>query len=169
MIAVRAGKSWALANWFVLCLPLLLGCSLLFARGVDWAADGAVAETVLLFDWCVSVPLLQWLCYRRTLTGKQLAVRTAAMACLGVWIVSWLVPPSAQTLLPILAPARLAGLAVLVLIELRLFVAALRIVFKTGATAQDVVEKTGAPPLIARLMVLEARFWRAVWRLLRRD
>jgi hypothetical protein len=48
-----------------------------------------------------------------------------------------------------------------------LFVAALRLVFSGTATAEEVSERTGAPPLIARLIVIEARFWRALWRLIR--
>lgn len=162
-----AAREWTAANWFLLALPLLFLISFLFTRSVDWGASGDAAEAVTLFDWCVSIPLLYFLCYRRQLPAKQLALRLLALACLGVWISSWLVPVQFQEILPRLSWARGAGVAVLALVELRLLVLAVRLVFSGTATAEQVTERTGAPPLIAKLMLLEARFWRAVWRFIR--
>lgn len=159
---------WAAANWFLLCAPFLALAGLAFSRSVAWPQDGGVAEAVLLFDACVSLPLLYALCYRGRLNGWRLALRMLAVACLGIWLVAWLVPPASQTLLPHFGWARIVGLGVLVLVELRLVIAALRMVFGGNASAEEVAASTGAPPFIARLMVLEARFWKAVGRLLRR-
>lgn len=160
-------KRWAAGNWFVLLLPFLLLASFLFTRTVEWQGEARIAEAVMIFDWCVSVPLLFFLCYRKTMPLGQMLVRLAALTCLGVWIAARLVPPDFQSLLPQLGWARMAGLAVLVLIELRLMVAAFRLVFSNTATADDLTG-AGIPPFIARLMLTEARFWRAVWKLLRR-
>ena len=52
-------------------------------------------------------------------------------------------------------------------IELRLMVAVVKTVFRKEATSQDLVEQ-GAPEFIAKLMILEARFWRWVLGLFKR-
>jgi hypothetical protein len=57
---------------------------------------------------------------------------------------------------------------VLALIELRLLAVALKLVFAGRATADEIAERTGAPPWIARLMLIEARFWKWLWRSIRR-
>jgi hypothetical protein len=161
-------RVWAKANWFLLALPLLLAVSWLFTRSIDWGSSARAAEAVTLFDWTVSIPLLYFLCYRHKVRGKAMAIRLLALACLGVWIASRLVPADAQALLPHLGWPRTAGLAVLALIELRLLVLALKLAFSGTASAEELAERSGAPPLLAKLMLLEARFWRAVWRLIRR-
>jgi hypothetical protein len=161
-------RRWAAANWFVPAFALLLGISWLFTRSVDWGRSAAAAEAVTLFDWAVTVPLLYFLCYRRTLKPWIMAVRLLALACLGVWIAGSLVPSAAQILLPHLSWPRTLGLAVLMLVELRLILLALKLAFEGKASAEELADRSGAPPWLARLMLLEARFWRAVWRLISR-
>lgn len=158
---------WARRNWFFIALPLFGLIALQFARSINWALDGSAAERVILFDAVVSLPLLYYLCYRKTLSAGQMALRLLGLVCLGIWFATWLVPASAQSLLPQLGWARMAGIGILVVIELRLIVTALRVVFSGDATAEEVSKASGAPPLIAKLMLLEARFWRAVWRFIR--
>ena len=82
-------------------------------------------------------------------------------------VVSWLVPLEAQAVVPHLSWARTAGLVVLALVELRLLVAAFRIAFSGTGNAADIEKASGAPPLLAKLMLIEARFWRAVWKIIR--
>jgi hypothetical protein len=161
-------RSWATGHWFLLALPPLFAASWLFTRAVDWQASGRGAEAVVLFDWTVSVPLLYFLCYRRRLPARAMAIRLVALACLGIWIASWLVPVSAQEILRHLGWPRLAGLALLALLEARLLLLALKLAFSGDSSAEELAERTGAPPLLARLMLLEARFWRALWRLIGR-
>ncbi len=167
MPARFSAREWVVGNWFLVLLPVLFAISFLFTRSVDWGGTGGIPEAVTVFDWCVSIPFLYFLCYRKKLPARQLILRLLALACLGIWVATLLVPAAYQEMLANLSWARRAGLAILVLIELRLLMAALRLVFSGTATAEDVSERTGAPPLIARLMVIEARFWRAVWRLIR--
>jgi hypothetical protein len=159
---------WSRANWFLLALPLLFAISFLVTRSVDWRVSGRTAEAVTLLDWTLSVPLLYFLCYRRKLGAKQMAVRLGALACLGIWVASQLVPSSSHQLLTHLSGPRMAGLAVLALIELRLLLLALKLAFSGGVQAEELAERSGAPPLLAKLMIIEAKFWRAVWRLIRR-
>ncbi len=91
----------------------------------------------------------------------------AAIACLGVVLASWLVPAAEQQLIEQVGWLRLIGIAVLVLIELRLAVAAVRIAFGSDARPEELAARTDMPLPIARLMALEARFWKAVWRFIR--
>ena len=63
---------------------------------------------------------------------------------------------------------RIAGLIVLAVVELWLLVAVIRLVFGSDTSCDEVSRVTGAPRFVARLMLLEARFWKAVWRLIRR-
>ena len=165
----RGLARWTASNWFVLVAPLLALAAILIARSTAWRADGASLEAAFIFDACVTLPVLYALCYGRSKPLGQVALRMLALACLGIYLLGWIIPQHAQSLLPSLGWARTAGLAVLILIELRLMVSAIRMVFGAGATAEQFTAKTGAPPLIARLMVLEARMWKALWRLVRRS
>jgi hypothetical protein len=162
-----AAGQWAVRNWFLIVFPLLLLASLQFKSAIDWQHDGATAEAVLLFDLCVTMPFLYFLCYRKSLSLAQLALRLLGLACFGVWFATWLVPADSQSLLPHLGWARIAGIAVIILVELRVLIAAIRISFSRDASAQKLIETTGAPRLIAKLMMLEAKFWHSVWRLIK--
>ena len=158
---------WARRNWFVLALPILLLIAFQFAATIDWQRDGRTAERVILFDACVSLPLLYFLCYRKTVAARQMALRLIGLACLGVWFATWLVPEAAQSLLVKFGWARMAAIAILAVVELRLIVAAMRMAFSGKASAAQLAKVSGAPPWIAKLMLLEANFWRTVWRFIR--
>lgn len=160
--------AWSRENWFVLLVPLLASVAWLLARSVSWRGEGGSLEAALLVDACLTIPLLYALCYGRRLPLRQLLLRMAGLACLGIYLLTYVVPPDAQRLLPAMAPVRWAGLTVLIGLELLVVAKALQLVFGGSATAEELQAKTGAPPLIAKLMVLEARFWKAVWKLLRR-
>lgn len=158
---------WARANWFAIAVPILLLIEWLIVRDIG-GEMGRLLEAIVLFDLCVFMPLLYVLCYRRVVPLKQLILRTIGLVCLGIYVATYLVPEPVQAVLPQLGPLRLVGLAVLVLIELRLLIAALRIVWGRDGTVEDVQAASGAPPWIARLMVIEARMWKRLWRLIRR-
>lgn len=158
---------WLRRNWFLPLLACLLAIELAFTRSIDWSRP-RMPEAAVLFDLCLFIPALHFLCYRRRLALKPLLIRTAALAFLGVYIASKLIPPEAQSLLAELSWARTAGLVVIALIELRLLLLALKLVFGGRATADEVAAQTGAPPWIARLLLLEARFWKWLWRCIRR-
>jgi hypothetical protein len=162
----RALLNLARVHWFVPLAPLLLLLETGFARSTDWSRAGP-AEAAILFDLCLFAPFLYWLCYRRRLAGPALLMRAAALSLLGIYLASQLVPADAQQLLPRLSWLRTAGFAVLILIELRLFAAILKMVLAGEASAEQVATRGGTPIWVARLMLLEARFWRALWRLIR--
>jgi hypothetical protein len=158
--------TWARRNWFLMGFAGVLAGSYVFARSSALLARGV--EAAIIADLCLTVPLLYCWCYRGQLPRRQLAIRATALACLGVWVAAWLVPAAEQTILPHLSWARTAGLVVLGLIELRVLIAVLQLVFSPTATAEQISARSGAPPMVARLMLMEARFWRWVWKLLRR-
>lgn len=163
----EVGRNWFKANWLVAAVPLLLLIEWLVVRDLG-GEMGRFLEAVVLFDLCLFMPLLYVLCYRRVVPLRHLLLRTLGLACLGVYLATYLVPEPLQAVLPQLGVLRLAGLAVLVLVELRLLIAAMRIVWGRDGSVERVQAASGAPAWIARLMVLEARFWKALWRLIRR-
>ncbi|UUL81917.1 hypothetical protein [Sphingomonas qomolangmaensis] len=97
---------------------------------------------------------------------RALLIRLLALVCGGIWIAGLVVPASAQTILPQLGWLRMIGIAVLVVAEAFVIIAALRVVFGADPDAQQ-LERQGIPPLLARLMLAEARFWRWLWSRLR--
>lgn len=157
---------WLRRNRFLPVLAALLAIELAFVRATDWAAPGP-AEAAILFDLCLFIPALFLLCYRRRLARRALLVRAGALCCLGMWTAGALIPPEAHHLLGELGWVRTAGLAVLALVELSLALVALRLVLGGRAQAEEIAERTGAPRWIARLMLLEARFWKWLWRTMR--
>ena len=161
-----AALAWAGRNWFFMAFAAVLAGSYGFARSSIFLAEGG--EVAILADLCFTVPLLYCWCYWNRLPRRQIAVRAAALACLGVWVAGRLIPAADQTILPHLSLARTLGIVVLTLIELRVLVAVVRLTFSGTATVEEVSARSGAPPMIARLMLIEARFWRWIWTLLRR-
>ena len=158
---------WTKANWFAAALPVLLLIEFAFSRMPEARAAPTLLEATVLFDLCVFVPGLFLLCYRRRLGRKALAVRVLGLACFGILLASWMVPAGAQTLIPHLRWPRMVGMAVLAIVELKLLVEVLKLVFGGADTTEAIAERSGLPPALVKLMALEARFWKAVWRTLR--
>ena len=158
-------SEWGRRNWFPPLLAVLLAIEFAFARATDWPHDG-LAEMAVVFDLCLFVPLLHAVCYRKRMALKPLLIRSAALALAGLYVASKLVPGGAQVLLADLLWARYAGWFVIALLELWILVLTVRLVFGDASTRQ-IAEKSGAPLWIARLMQMEARFWKAVWLFLR--
>ncbi len=153
-------------NWFwPLALALVAMARIIASRLLGPELAGW--EMAVVFDVLVTLPLLFLLCYRRKLTRNALIIRIIALQCLGIWLATKIVPVDQQLLLPHLSWLRYAGIAVLVLIELRIMVALFQIIFKPDATTKQ-LEDIGMPPFLARLALLEVRFWRWVYSIFRR-
>src|SRR3546814_2556535 len=73
-----------------------------------------------------------------------------------------LVPVDSQLIIPYLSWLRYAGLAILLLIEIRLALILFKLVFKPDTTESQ-LQESGMPPLLAKAALLEARFWRWVF------
>ena len=153
-------------HWFFWVAPLVLAADFYVAFSARGTVDRLV-EAGLLFDLALLLPLLYWWCYRQR--GKPALVRAAALACLGIWLATKLVPEHERDLLVYVGPLRYAGLAVLVWLEVVLVVAIYRSVFKGGSVEQAVAHARGdMPPWVAKLLALEARFWFRVWGAIKR-
>ncbi|UVO50517.1 hypothetical protein M0208_08290 [Sphingomonas sp. SUN019] len=133
---------------------------------IDWRTDALQMEAVTLFDWCVFLPAMFVLCYRRQLTTGALAVRTIGIVCAGLWVAASIVPDDRESLIGSVTWLRYPGLALLVLAEGLALVAVLKITF-SKTPDEAALRRLNVPPLIARLMLAEARFWRWLWTKLR--
>ncbi|MDQ3145075.1 MAG: hypothetical protein M3Q57_09410, partial [Pseudomonadota bacterium] len=154
------------AHWYAPAFLAIVTAVWMLARSPMFMKAGG--ETALLLDLCLTAPFLYLLCYARKQPLRVSLIRALAIACGGIWLASWLIPTGEQLLLPQLTPLRWVGLILVGLIEIRLLIAAIRFAFSSTGSAEDVVAASGAPAWIARLMLLEARFWRGLWRLIRR-
>jgi len=156
------------AHWFFVVAPFVIAADLFVALDPRGGIDRLV-EAGLLFDLAVVLPCLYWLCYRGR--GRKAVIRAAALSCLGIWAALKLVPEPEQELLSYVAPLRYAGLAALVWLEVAVLLAIYRTAFK-GGSVQDVAAQAqataGLPPWAARIVALEATFWRGAWRALKR-
>jgi hypothetical protein len=149
------------SNWFWPLFAVLLGAAFLISRyQVTYLPQSW--EYAVVFDMLFTVPVFFVLCYRKRLSLKELIIRVLGIQCLGIWIAAQLVPLESQTLLPQLAWLRYAGLAVLILIELRIMVLLFKVVFKVETTTRQ-LEDIGMPPLLTKIVLIEARFWRWVF------
>ena len=155
-------------HWFWLLLPFWLFISCMLRTAIDWRTEGRAGETTMLFDWCVFLPALYAASLWRTVPPRTVLIRMLGLSCAGLWVAGLLVPDPAEHLLTRLGPLRYFGMAAALAVEGALFVATLRLIFSGRADA-PALERLGAPPFLARLMLLEARFWRWVWSRLRRD
>lgn len=120
-------------------------------------------EWAFLFDVLITLPVLFALCYRGTMTRVALGMRIVGLQCAGIWLATKLVPVDSQSILPHLGWLRWAGLTVLLLFEIRLMVAVVKLVWNPSAKQAD-LEAVGMPPFVAKLAMIEARFWRWVFR-----
>lgn len=152
-------------HWFYLLLPFLLMAAWGFQASHPWQSRPRLGEAITLFDWCLVVPVLYAVCYRRS-PGRALALRTLAMVCGGIWISSWIVPDRAERILEYWSWLRGAGLVVLAIFEGLAFIAVMRVVSGPDPDVKA-LERQGIPPLLVRLMLAEARFWRWLWARLR--
>src|SRR3546814_5704729 len=129
----------------------------------DWSSDVCSSDLyAIVFDALFTIPLLFFLCYRKRRAGACLAGRILALQCLGIWVAAKLVPVDRQLIIPYLSWLRSAGLAILLLIAIRLALILFKLVFKPDTTDSQ-LQGSGMPPLLAKAALLEARFWRWVF------
>lgn len=137
-----------------------------FTIAIDGWQAPQLKEMGILFDFAVLIPLLYLFCYRAS--GKKALVRTVAFACLGVWLTGHIVPDAHHSLINQIGWVRYLGLAVLVLIEIRLGIEIWRLAFRsqTEDASHPIklkAEKEGMPLWVAKLMAAEAKFWKKLW------
>jgi hypothetical protein len=153
-------------HWFVAMLPVLAFAGWMLVRAAP-AADATMVGRVLLVDVCVSVPLLYALCYGRRQPLRKTLIRCLALAAIGVSLLGWTLPVEYRAVSARYSWLFLAAEFGVALVEIGVVIAVVRLAFSAAPKPEALTDK-GVPPLIARLMLIEARFWKAVWRLIRR-
>ncbi|MEN1930215.1 hypothetical protein WCE37_14665 [Luteimonas sp. MJ250] len=157
------------AHWFVLAAAVVLIGDIALASLDSWS-DPQLLEAGILFDLSVVIPALYLWCYRSR--GKAAIVRAIALSCLGIWVAGHVVPNEHHQVLSAVGFIRYVGLAVLVVIELKLAVMIFRAAFRRDIEAAPTVLATakdaGMPEWAARLMAWEASLWRKAWDAIRR-
>lgn len=145
-------------------LALSIGAADLVLASTDPWSDPALLEAGILFDLSVVLPVLYWWCYRTR--GRVALLKAVGLGCLGIWVAGHVVPDQHHDLISTVGFARYVGLAVLLLIEIRLVAAIYRAAFSRTGTADDAratAKETGMPEWAARVMAWEASLWRRGW------
>ncbi len=152
------------ANWFFPVALLLFAAvwSLSKTAGALSQADWPQLEAALIADALLTLPALYWLCFRKRHGKGKMFLGVIAVICSSLWLAGLIVPPAEQDLLQRAAWLRYFGLAVIFLIEARIAVLAFRAIWRPETKVAD-LEAHGVPPIMAKLMLLEARFWRWVF------
>lgn len=148
-------------NWFYFVLPVLLGIAFGFRATHPWGDQPQFGEAATLFDWCLFVPLLYQYAIAICLAARWRSAR---------WL--WRVADCgslARSFLTLRRQSfarwgwlRTVGITFLVLAEGAALTTMLRIVFGSAPDPKE-IEKQGMPPVLVKLMMAEARFWRWLW------
>ena len=151
------------ANWFFVAAAAVLATDLTVLN-IPHGASPRLLEAGLLGDLALLIPCLYLACYWRK--GKRAVIRTLALASLGFWFASKLLPASGHFIISSLSPLRYVALAVLFAIEVKVVLVTYKAVF-SGATRREaeasLQQQTDLPVWVAKLMTAEAMFWRAAW------
>ena len=156
-------------HWFFIAATVMICGDWIVVRtqGVD---RPRLMEAAVLGDLALIMPLLYFVCYRSK--GKAAIIRACALSCSAIWLCGYIIPQAHHYLLNSLSWMRYLGMAVLTVLEIKLILMLWRTIFKSNLSAEDVATEVAAkadmPLWVARLMGLEARFWRSIWLTLKR-
>jgi hypothetical protein len=125
---------------------------------------------VFLIDFALLLPVIYFLYLRSRTTLKAALLRSFAIGAAGVAYAAWLMPEGAGDILPFLAWLRWTALPLVIFIELAAFVAVMRYVWSSDPQEEELIRQ-GMPPILVKLLIAEARFWKRVFRFVtgRRD
>lgn len=153
--------------FFLIALPLAIAIEWVFARSLDWSAYPR-SEWVALFDLCVFMPLLYLAAFTSELTRKARLLRCLGIAGTGLFAASFIVPEPNQFIIGELSAVRKVAMVGIVAFEGWVLWKVIGAVYRQNADAKTLEREFAMPEWIAKLMVLEAKFWKAVWQFLRR-
>jgi hypothetical protein len=153
--------------FFLIALPLAIAIEWAFARTLDWTAYPR-SEWVALFDLCLFMPLLYLTAFTSELTRKARLLRCLGIAGTGLFAASFIVPEPNQIIIGELSAFRNVSMIGILVFEGWVLWKVIGAVYRQNADAKTLEREFAIPEWIAKLMVLEARFWKAVWTFLRR-
>ena len=146
----RPREKW----FFLIVLPIAIAIEWAFALWLDWSVYPR-AEWVALVDLCVFMPIVYL-----GLFSSELGI--------GLLAASLIVPSANQFLISELAGLRAASFVFILAFECFVFWKVMQALYAKNADAKAIERDFAVPPFIAKLLVLEAKFWKAVWSLFRR-
>ena len=153
--------------FFLIALPLALATEWAFARTLDWTTYPR-SEWVALFDLCIFMPALYWAAFSSDLNRKARLLRCLGIVGIGLFAASFIVPEPNQFIIGELSSLRKVAMVGIVAVEGWVLWKVIGAVYRQNADAKTLERDFAMPEWIARLMVLEAKFWKAVWQYLRR-
>ena len=154
-------------RYFATLLPLALLIEGVFTATLDWSAYPR-SEWVPLLNLCVFLPLVYLAFFSSGAPLKTRIVHAMAIAGLGLLAAKMMVPEANQFVIGYLSEVRGALLVVILAVEGFVFWKVLQALYKTGADAKASERDFAMPPFVAKLLVMEAKFWKAVWGFFRR-
>jgi len=153
--------------FFLLVLPLAVAIEWAFAATHDWVAYPR-SEWVALFDLCLFMPLIYFGLFSRDLGRKARLIRTVGVAGFGLFASSFIVPESNQFIISELSSLRSGLIIVVLAFETFVFWKVVNALYKKNVDAKELERDFAMPEWVAKLMVLEAKFWKTVWGFFRR-
>ncbi|MDJ0977971.1 MAG: hypothetical protein QNI87_05490 [Erythrobacter sp.] len=153
--------------FFILVLPIAIAIEWAFAQWLDWTAYPR-AEWVALVDLCLFMPVLYLVLFSSELGLKARALRCVAIAGIGLFAASLIVPEANQFLIEELSSIRNALFIFVLAFESWVLWKVLAAIYRRGVSAKELQQDFAMPEWVAKLMLLEARFWKAIWSLLKR-
>ena len=153
--------------FFLLVLPVAIAIEWAFAATHDWTAYPR-SEWVAIFDLCLFMPLIYLTLFTSELTRKARLIRAVGVAGLGLLAASFIVPEPNQFVIGQLSSIRNVLLVFVLAFEVWVFWKLIDVLYRKNADAKALERDFAVPELIAKLLVLEAKFWKAVWALFKR-
>lgn len=160
-------------QWFWPVAAMLVALDILVVKRLSVGVEPWHIEAGLLADWCLVAPLLYVCCFRRD--GRRAILRAVALACGGFYLAGHLLPAREGGLIDVLEPVRYLCLGVLLCLEVYVMLSVYRMIFRGGSVdgaTEHLQQQLGMPAWAARLIAIEATFWRrtaaAIQRWLRR-
>ena len=151
--------------WFYWLLAVCVFAAWQVSLTPEAIADPIMTERVFLLDTAIILPVLYFVFLRTRVTLKAAILRSLALAAAGISYAAWLMPPGTGEILPLLSWLRWTVLPLVIAIELFAFVALMRYLYGSEPK-EDVLINQGLPPLMVKLLLMEARFWKRVFRFL---
>lgn len=157
------------AHWFFLAAVVVVSSDLFIGTSDDWS-NARLLEIGIILDLTIFIPGLYLWCYHSR--GKVALLRALALSCLGVWAAGYIVPSEHHLLVAKIAFIRYIGIAILLVIQLKLMARIYRAAFHHNSDATSmalkIVKDEGMPEWIARILAWEASVWRKAWDAVRR-
>ena len=152
-------------HWFYALLAVCLFAAWRVSLLPHTLSDPITTERVYLIDFALLLPLIYAFYLRSRVPVKAVIVRSLALGAAGISYAAWLMPEGTGEVLPFLAWLRWVAMPLVIAIELAAFVALMRYLYGSEPREEELIAQ-GIPPLVVRLLLAEARFWKRVFRFL---